>query len=174
MSDSQSYEVLNLTLIPQDKTLSCWYASAQMLIQWRRNARQRTEARLLDPSESPQWMQRYVANDIIPWAQIRQFAQDLGLVPLPLVSPSPRALLGWLQQYGPIWADGTKFVTAGGREISYGHVVVIGGISLNPDRILIFDPEHGGSRTWYPLTHLGSMLSDGANPDRNQFLLRLP
>jgi hypothetical protein len=53
-------------------------------------------------------------------------------------------------------------------------VVVIGGISINPDKILILDPEHGGNRTWHPLTHLGSILSDGANTNRNQFLLRLP
>ena len=38
----------------------------------------------------------------------------------------------------------------------------------------IFDPEHGGSRTWRPLTHLASILSDGANTNRNCFLLRLP
>jgi hypothetical protein len=168
------YEVPNLRLIPQDQTLSCWYASAQMLIEWRRNARRMTEANLPDPSELPQYIRMHTNNDAIPWATIRQFARDLGLVPLPLMSPTPDTVLGWLRQYGPIWADGMKYVTANGVTQSYGHVVVIGGISTNPDQILVLDPEHGGSRTWEPLSHLATILSDGANPNRNAFLLRLP
>jgi len=164
------YEVPNLTLIPQDTTMACWFASAQMLIQWRRNQRQMTEGNLADPGEVPKYMRMHVNNDGIPWAQIRQFALDLGLVCLPLVSPTPQTMLTWLQDFGPLWADGTK--VSGGR--SYGHVVVIGGISIVPDQILILDPEHGGRRDWLPMTYLGSTLSDGANPDRNQFLLRLP
>src|SRR5438105_160207 len=130
------YEVPNLTLIPQDKTLSCWYASAQMLLQWRRNSRQMTEASLSDPSEVPEYIRMHAANDAIPWVQIRQFARDLGLVPLPLMSPTSQTILDWLRRYGPIWADGVKFTARG----SYGHVVVIGGIATDPDRILILDP----------------------------------
>jgi hypothetical protein len=168
------YEVPNLQLIVQDKTLSCWYASAQMLILWRREATQSTEMALPDPSELPSYIRMHANNDAIPWATIRQFAQDLGLVPLPLVSPTPQLVASWLREHGPIWADGTKFVVSNGVTNSYGHVVVIGGISTDPDRILILDPENGGSRTWEPLDHLASMLSDGANPNRNAFLLRLP
>jgi hypothetical protein len=168
------YQVPNLRLIPQDKTMACWYASAQMLIQWRRERVQMCEVGLADPSDVPRYMQMYTKNDGIPWAKIRRFAQDLGLVCLPLMSPTPEAVADWLSRYGPIWADGMKFVSQGGTVSSYGHVVVIGGISTGPDQILIFDPEHGGSRQWRPLSHLASILSDGANPHRNQFLLRLP
>lgn len=164
------YEVPNLKLIPQDKTMACWFASAQMLIQWRRNQRRMTERDLADPSEVPQYVQMHIKNDGIPWAQIRQFSQSLGLVPLPLMTPTAETMMTWLRTYGPLWADGTKFTARS----SYGHVVVIGGISIKPDEILILDPEHGGKRQWHALTHLGSILSDGANPNRNQFLLRLP
>jgi hypothetical protein len=168
------YEVPNLRLIPQDNDLACWYASAQMVIQWRRETRKMTEARLLDPSEEPQSIRMHANRDAIPWAQIRRFAQDLGLVPLPLMSPTTQALLDWVRRYGPIWADGMKYVAQGGRIVSYGHVVVIGGVGTNPDELLVLDPEHGGSRTWRPMGHLASMLSDGANTNRNAFLLRLP
>lgn len=164
------YEVPNLNLIPQQKSMACWFASAQMLIQWRRNDQLMCEAGLPAPDQVPQYMEMHIDNDGIPWANIRQFAQDLGLVSLPLISPHPETLMAWLRTYGPIWADGTKFTNTN----SYGHVVVIGGMSINPGEILILDPEHGGSRTWHPLTHLSNILSDGANPNRNQFLLRLP
>jgi hypothetical protein len=90
------------------------------------------------------------------------------------MSPTPQTLLRWVQNFGPIWADGMKFVSRNGSTISYGHVVVIGGVGTNPDEILILDPEHGGSRRWLPMTHLASILSDGANPNRDTFLLRLP
>jgi hypothetical protein len=167
------YEVPSLQLIPQDRSMACWYASAQMVIQWRRTRTLLCEIKHPDPSEVPSYMQMHVNNDGIPWASIRKFARDLGLVPLPLMSPTSEALLGWLRLYGPIWADGMKFITHAGREQAYGHVVVIGGISTSPDRILIFDPEHGGSRRWMPMTHLARILSDGANLNRNAFFLRL-
>ena len=168
------YQVPNLRLIPQADSLSCWFASAQMLIEWRRQNTQSTEANLPDPSEVPRYKRMHENNDAIPWAIIRQFARDLGLVPLPLMSPTPQLIASWLRDHGPIWADGMKYVTSGGTTQSYGHVVVIGGISTSPDEILILDPEHGGNRAWRPLGHLASVLSDGANPNRNAFLLRLP
>jgi len=151
------YEVPNLQLIPQDNSLACWYASAQMVIQWRRNQRQMTESGLRDPSEDPTSVAMHRRSDAIPWAHIRHFARDLGLVPLPLMSPTRETLLGWVRQYGPLWADGMKFTTSSGRAVSYGHVVVIGGVGIDPDEILILDPEHGGSRTWHSLTHLASI-----------------
>jgi hypothetical protein len=170
------YEVPNVKLIPQSQTLSCWYASAQMVIQWRRQKVLMTEANLVDPGELPQYIAMVKHNDAIPWATIRRFAQDLGLVPLPLVSPSEELLASWLRLFGPLWADGMKYVTNNGTTQSYGHVVVIAGISSSPDpnEILILDPENGGGRGWEPISRLVSILSDGANPNRNAFLLRLP
>ena len=36
------YEVQGMTLITQAKTMSCWYASAQMLIKWRQDRAQQS------------------------------------------------------------------------------------------------------------------------------------
>src|ERR1700688_4458131 len=41
------YEVPGMTLIPQKLTMSCWYASAQMLIQWRQDQVQQSIAGLV-------------------------------------------------------------------------------------------------------------------------------
>lgn len=163
------YEVPNLVLIPQDKSMACWFASARMLIEWRRNTLQMSEINLLDPTQVPQYMHMYLSNDGIPWALIRQFARDLGLVSLPLMSPTSETILHWLYNYGPIWVDGSNVS-------GDGHVVVVGGIAMNPNRILILDPAplNVGKRRWHPMSHLASILRDGANPDRNQFMLRLP
>ena len=38
------YMVSGMTLIPQQKNMACWYASAQMVITWARNAAQATLA----------------------------------------------------------------------------------------------------------------------------------
>jgi Papain-like cysteine protease AvrRpt2 len=38
--DMSRYEVPGMTHIKQNMTMSCWYASAQMLIQWRQDKTQ--------------------------------------------------------------------------------------------------------------------------------------
>jgi hypothetical protein len=43
------YEVPGITLIPQPFTMSCWYASAQMLVQWRQYQAQASLAWLVPP-----------------------------------------------------------------------------------------------------------------------------
>ena len=65
------YEVPNLQLIAQDKSMACWYASAQMVIQWRRSRTLQCEVKHPDPSEVPAYMRMYVNNDGIPWVCLR-------------------------------------------------------------------------------------------------------
>lgn len=43
------YEVPDMTLIPQKLNMSCWYASAQMLIQWKQDQAQASLASLVPP-----------------------------------------------------------------------------------------------------------------------------
>ena len=43
------YEVPGMTLIPQQLDWSCWYASAQMLIQWKQDSLQQCLADLVPP-----------------------------------------------------------------------------------------------------------------------------
>ena len=44
-----AYLVQNMTLIPQALKMSCWYASARMLIQWKQESTQSSIAGLIDP-----------------------------------------------------------------------------------------------------------------------------
>src|SRR6266478_9251519 len=46
-----NYVVPGMKLIPQTMAMSCWYASAKMLIWWRRHHTYSTEAAILDPRE---------------------------------------------------------------------------------------------------------------------------
>jgi len=49
----------NMVLITQDKAMSCWYASGQMLIQWRRRTSRMTEMAHPEPSQVKRWSQLY-------------------------------------------------------------------------------------------------------------------
>lgn len=168
-----SYTIPNVQLIPQDQNNACWYAATQMLIQWRRNNRQMTEMDLRDPSEVPAAVQAYKANNGLAWAQMRRYAQMIGLKPLPLMTPSENGLSQWLMHYGPLWCDGVP-VDRNGNVVGTGHVVVISGIRRNQIRIHDPWPPNIGDVSWRPLIHLGGILSDGNNPNRNTFFLRLP
>jgi hypothetical protein len=146
-----NYIVPNMTLITQDKTMSCWYASGQMLIQWRRNTKQMTEALYPDPSQVERWGKLYDQNPGIMNPQIPAFADDLGLQMVPPMSPTPEGLLGLLTTYGPLWINGKV------------HITVIAGIrDTNDDiEVLVFDPDPAYSsyiygqwrklRDWYVL-----------------------
>lgn len=124
------YVVPNMRLIPQDKTMSCWYASGQMVIEWRRRTARMTELAHPDPSQVARWQNMYTANPGIQNSQIISYAKDLGLVPVPPMSPTPETILMWLQRYGPLWVNG-KF-----------HITVIAGIKKNGSKyeVLVFDP----------------------------------
>ena len=163
------YTVPNFIHIEQDKTMSCWFASAQMLIQWKREREQRTDARHPDPSDSPKWSKVYSDNVGISNAQIRSFARDMGFSYVPPMSPTPEAILGWLRIFGPLWVNGVK------------HITVMAGIRGPREdcEVLVLDPARKGERSgawrnlrqWYILDkHSGRDTSNAVEA----VFLRLP
>jgi hypothetical protein len=163
------YTVPSYVHIAQDKTMSCWFASAQMLIKWKRNRTQMTDSRHPDPSESPKWSKVYSDNTGITNGIIREFARDMGLIYVPPQSPTPEAILGWLRMYGPLWVNGVK------------HITVIAGIRgpRENTEVLVLDPGRSSERTgswqnlrqWYILDkHSGRDTSSNVEA----VFLRLP
>jgi len=165
--------VSGMTLIPQDNNNACWYASAQMVIKWRRDKTQSTEMAITDPSEVADIEAVHKAKNGYPWARMKQFAKALGLRELPLVCPTEALVESWLCTYGPIWTDGVP-VDASGNPAGTGHVVVLAGI--RPGEICIYDPwpPNMGNVSWRPSSHLVGIQSDGANPGRDVCFLACP
>lgn len=125
------YVVPGMELVKQDKDMACWYASAQMVIRWRRNRVQMSELGVVDPSEDTASAALYSTNLGIQDAQIVDFAKRLGLRRIPPMSPTPEAVCQWLQRYGPLWTNGSS------------HITVIGGIRSDPTgtELLVYDPS---------------------------------
>ncbi|WP_152054236.1 papain-like cysteine protease family protein [Tautonia marina] len=165
-----TYVVQNVPLIPQDQGMACWYASAQMLIRWRRERMQMTEGALPDPSQVNETVQLYKANNGLPLTEMVRFAQLMGLRQVPPMSPTIEAVAGWLNDYGPIWTAGLKVTSTA----SYGHVVVITGVSSS--QLFIHDPEpvNIGTQEWKPHSWLDTTLSIGSNPNVAYNFLHLP
>ena len=107
---SMYYVVTDVPHVHQDKEMSCWFASAQMLIQWKRNRRRMSDNHP-DPSESPKWSKLYSDNTGITNDKIVAFARDMGFKHVPPMSPHPSAILGWLMSYGPLWVNGVRHIT---------------------------------------------------------------
>ena len=134
------YTVPGMKLIPQTMTMSCWYASAQMVIQWRRNQTLQCEEGIIDPSEDPLLQKWKAVNHGITDAQIITLAKRMGLELVPPLSPTLEALETWLRQCGPLWVNGAI------------HITVIAGIrDLN---VLVYDPApvNTGNVGWRSLT----------------------
>lgn len=147
-----TYEVPGLKLITQDMENSCWYASAQMLLNWRDNRRGGLISHRVDDAT----IEIYRKNDGLFNEQILPFAKRLGLVAIPPMSPSVAALTRWLQTYGPLWTNGIS------------HIVVIGGIRGGGDgydgyELKVFDPAPGGGIGWRSLA--GWYTGMGADAD---------
>ena len=123
-----TYIVQGMTLIPQTKAMSCWYASAQMLINWKMEQRQQSMMGLIPPDLDAQCARIRDDNKGIQNPQILKMAKRLGLEAIPPVSPTPQALEGWLQTYGPLWVNGRT------------HIVVIAGIDRGTS-LLVYDPS---------------------------------
>jgi Papain-like cysteine protease AvrRpt2 len=124
------YIVPNMKLIKQTTKMGCWYASAQMLVQWKRNKNKATSMDLLDPSEDLASKKLMEVNAGMLNPEIKLFALRLGLKTIPPMSPSPSAIKSWLFSYGPLWVNGKT------------HIVVIAGIR-NEDsatEVLVYDP----------------------------------
>lgn len=171
-----SYTVPNVQLVPQDLNNACWYASTQMVIGWRRRRTLMSEIGIFDPSEVAAAVQAHKANNGLLWAAMRRYAQMVGLEPLPLMSPTPELLEQWLRRFGPLWTDGVP-VGPGGKVVGTGHVVVIAGVRTKDTshEILVYDPwpPGVGNVSWRPYSHLAGILSDGANPNRDTFFMRV-
>lgn len=125
-----AYTVQNMTLIPQGKAMSCWYASAQMLIKWKEESTQQSHAGLLSPELDSECQKIRDADNGIANSQILGMAKRLGLKSIPPQSPSPAALERWFQTYGPLWVNGKN------------HIVVIAGIrdSAAGHELKVYDP----------------------------------
>lgn len=113
-------------------TMSCWYASMQMLIKWKEEQKQVSYAGLISPEFDTQCAAIRDANTGITNPQIVKIAKSVGLKAVPPVSPSPEAIEGWLKAYGPLWVNGKS------------HIVVIAGIMTLPlldTMLLVYDPS---------------------------------
>jgi len=130
------YEVPGMQLIPQKKDMSCWYASAQMLISWKQKRRMQSIQGLVPPNLDAQCRALRVADSGITNPQIITMAKRLGLLAVPPMSPTYSTIEKWLRQYGPLWVNGKT------------HIVVMAGI--NGDKVKIYDPApiNRGSVGW--------------------------
>ena len=122
------FVVQGVPLIAQDLDNACWFASAQMVIQWRRGATQSCEDGIIDPSEDADAMAIYAANNGLSDDQILTLANNLGLQPIPPMCPTIGAMKHWLHHYGPLWTNGSS------------HITVIGGVNAGNGKILVYDP----------------------------------
>jgi hypothetical protein len=127
ITSSIHYVVPNMLLIPQDKTMSCWYASGQMLISWRQRQTQSSELAHPDPSLVTKWSKLYDNNPGIQDSQIAEFASDLGLDMVGRMTPSPTYVRDLLQRHGPLWINGNSHITviAGIRSAGAGYEVLV-------------------------------------------------
>ena len=122
------YRVLGITLIPQKNNSSCWYASPQMLIQWKRFASLATLVNHPDPSQVSQIVAWEVARNGLINPRVLKMAELLGLRSIPPLSPTLQMLEAHLRRYGPLWTNGK------------GHIVVIAGADQQAGNVLVYDP----------------------------------
>ncbi len=153
-----AYIVPNMKLIPQALNMSCWYASAQMIIKWKEEQRQQSFARLISPEFDKECQNLRDADGGIQNPQILKMAERLGLRHVPPMSPTPETLESWLVQYGPLWVNGKT------------HIVVIAGIMWLPiveHQVLVYDPGpvNVGSVSWRDLTDWYAMGSSVSTRD---------
>lgn len=145
-----AYIVQGMTLIPQKLSDSCWYASAQMLINWKQEQRQQSIATLVPPELDAECVKIRDDNKGILNPQILKMAKRIGLKGVPPMSPTPDAIQDWLKMYGPLWVNGIS------------HIVVIAGIMNFPSfgyYLLIYDPSpvNVGNISWRSLSwYVGS------------------
>ena len=122
------YVVPRVPFIPQSQTWACWYASAEMLIQWKRETTLSTLAGHPAPSQIPELEAIQKANSGLQYAQVVRLAELLGLRSVRPQSATLAQIEQWLRQYGPLWTHGRK------------HIVVIAGADPASDRIFV-SPE---------------------------------
>lgn len=162
------YAISNVPLIPQDKKMACWYASAQMVIGWRR--KKKGQSALVDPSEIPTMVDMYKNDNGIDLESVIIFGQALGLKEVPPMTPSPKTINSWLHKYGPIWAAGLK----SDKTNLYNHVVVITGISDTGVQIQDPEPKNKGFKGWKNWDWFTLLLSEGADNGISANFLHCP
>ena len=153
-----AYLVQGMTLIPQGLNMSCWYASAQMLITWKMEQRQQSIAGLIPPELDAECIKVRDDNKGIQNPAIITMAKRIGLEAIPPMTPTTDALEGWLKQYGPLWVNGKT------------HIVVIAGIMYFPMLgyyLLVYDPSpvNVGKIEWRSLTDWYLMGSSSSTRD---------
>jgi ABC-type bacteriocin/lantibiotic exporter with double-glycine peptidase domain len=120
-----------MKLIPQTQQWGCWYASAQMLINWKQEKRGQSVANLIPPEFDAESRKIRDANSGIENPEILRMAKRLGLRAVPPQSFTSENILACLQKYGPLWANGEE------------HIVVIAGITdsvMFGDMLYVYDP----------------------------------
>jgi ABC-type bacteriocin/lantibiotic exporter with double-glycine peptidase domain len=122
------YKVPDMHLIVQHRNMACWYASARMVIQWKRRHLRATLIRNPDPSQVKVAVGWEVSDLGVTNPQIIQLAQLLGLRAIPAMTPTLKYVRELLQRYGPLWTNGKS------------HIVVIGGVDEASGRLLVYDP----------------------------------
>ena len=130
-----AYQVPGVPLIPQTMEMSCWFASANMVVTWRRNELQACQVGQPSPWQVPSAVQRRADNNGLSLSSMLQFARDLGFEAVPPMSPTLDAIETWLKHHGPLWFAGEK--SNGAKK--YGHVWVI--VGRDGDQLTIHDPE---------------------------------
>ncbi len=140
---------VNVPLIKQENSMSCWHASARML--WAFKYKQ-----CINPLNKV-----FKANRGLKPSQFIQLAFTLGLETIPIINQtySWAALAELLRKHGPLWAAGYWY--------GLPHVVVITGVEPN-GRLYLNDPA-GFRRIHDMLFFNEKIASDVSNP-----LLYLP
>lgn len=155
------YIVPKVPLIPQTLDGACWYASAQMVIQWRREITQSCEMGILDPSEDSVTVAKWKANNGIGDKFILTLVSNLGLEAIPPMSATAQAISDWLKYYGPLWINGST------------HITVLAGIDVKKSQVFIHDPlpVNKGTKEWRSMDWLYGMGSarrfDSLDPQTN-------
>lgn len=136
------YIVPNMKLIPQQKTMSCWYACAQMLIQWKRESLHMSLMGHPDPENVPELVRWRTQDNGITNKKIIELARVLGLEAVPPMSPTIEYMGQLMMRYGPLWTNGVR------------HIVVIAGINQVRGNFLVYDPMPVGKGTieWRPIS----------------------
>jgi ABC-type bacteriocin/lantibiotic exporter with double-glycine peptidase domain len=151
------YEVSGMTLINQTQTMSCWYASAQMLIKWRQDKAMQSLGWLVPPDLDAECVKIRDSNVGLFNPQVVQMAKRLGLRAVPPMSPTLEALEQWLRLYGPLWVNGKS------------HIVVIAGIDTEMMTVKVYDPdpakkvEWRSLKTWYAFGTSSSTRDTGGD-----------
>jgi len=139
----------SVQLVPQRTNVSCWAASAAMIVGWRDNVS-------IDPAEIARgtgYWKTYYRNGGLPADDVNMFYRwGLSLLPA-----QTRTVEGFAQELesGPLWVG-----TDGG---TMGHVIVVAAMRGDgtPDGTLvtIYDPWQRGMRTFTP-TNRGSIYTE--------------